>query len=88
MEGVYIFPHQAVACLADQTTRVETKEVVRGVLSFVADDGVTEYEGPVTAIVWNMPGLDFIVGLPDIAKNFVDVLTSMLRSTIGEVNEE
>ena len=48
---------------------METKEVIRGVLSFMADDGVTEYEGPVEAIVWNMPGLDFIVGLPDIAKN-------------------
>ena len=53
-----IFPHRAVACLADQTTRVETKEVIRGVLSFMADDGVTEYEGLVEAIVWNMPGLD------------------------------
>eukprot|EP01033_Poteriospumella_lacustris_P019869 gene19869-14459_t len=34
-----------------------------------------------------MPGLDFIVGLPDIAKNFVDLVASMLRSTTDEVNE-
>ena len=27
-----------------------------------------------------MPGMEFIVGLPDIAKNFVDLLTSMLRA--------
>ena len=27
-----------------------------------------------------MPGMDFIVGLPDIAKNYVDLLTSMLQS--------
>ena len=40
-----IFPHRAVACLADQATRIETKEVVRGTLSFVADDGSTEYSG-------------------------------------------
>ena len=61
-----IFPHRAVACLADQATRIETKEVVRGTLSFVADDGSTEYSGQVEAIVWNMPGMDFILGLPDI----------------------
>ena len=67
-----IFPHRAVACLADQATRIETKEVVRGTLSFVADDGSTEYSGQVEAIVWNMPGMDFILGLPDITRNFVD----------------
>ena len=47
----HIFPHRAIACLADQRTRVETKEVVRGVLSFVSDDGKTEYTGEVEAIV-------------------------------------
>jgi len=81
-----IFPHRAVACLADQATRIETKEVVRGTLSFVADDGSTEYSGQVEAIVWNMPGMDFILGLPDITRNFVDLLTSMLRVTTNEVS--
>ena len=28
-----IFPHRAVACLADQATKIETTEVIRGVLS-------------------------------------------------------
>ena len=64
-----IFPHRAVACLADQATRIETKEVVRGVLSFVSDDGKIEYQGEVEAIVWNMPGMDFILGLPDITRH-------------------
>jgi len=42
-----IFPNGAIACLADQRTRtrIETKEVVRGVLFFVADGGQTEYRG-------------------------------------------
>ena len=74
MEGSCIFPHRAVGSLADQATRIETKEVVRGTLSFVADDGSTEYSGQVEAIVWNMPGMDFILGLPDITRNFVDLL--------------
>ena len=43
----FIFPHRAVACLADQTTKVETKEIIRGILSFVGEDGVTEYHGQV-----------------------------------------
>jgi len=56
------------------------------VLSFVGDDGVTEYTGEVEAIVWTMPGMEFIVGLPDIAKNYVDLLTAMLRNSDVEVN--
>jgi len=77
-----IFPHRAVACLADQATKIETNEVVRGTLTFVEDDWSTEYSGQVEAIVWNM---DFILGLPDITRNFVD-LTSMLRVTTNEVS--
>ena len=80
----HIFPHRAIACLADQRTRVETKEVVRGVLSFMSDDGKTEYTGEVEAIVWDMPGMYFIVGLPDIARNYVELLTSMLQSSESE----
>ena len=59
-----------MACLADQATRIATKEVVRGVLSFVLDDGQLQYQGEVEAIVWNMPGMDFILGLPDITHSF------------------
>ena len=74
----FIFPYKAVASLADQTTRVETKEAIKGTLSFVGKDGVTEYQGLVQAIVWSMPGMEFILGLPDIARNFVDLLTLSL----------
>ena len=63
---------------------------MRGVLSFVADDGQTEYKGIVEAIVWEMPGMEFILGLPDIAKNYVQLLTSMLQAeatTVGSMLE-
>ena len=54
----FIFPHRAVACLADQTTKVETKEIIRGTLSFVGEDGVTEYHGQVAERVRSQdPGL-------------------------------
>ena len=52
-------------------------------LLFVSDDGKIEYQGEVEAIVCNMPGMDFILGLPDITRHFVELLTSMLR-----VNQE
>ena len=52
-------------------------------LSFVGVDGVTEYTGEVEAIAWSM---EFIVSLPDIAKNYVDLLTAMLRNSEVEVN--
>ena len=38
------------------------------------------------AIVWTMPGTEFIVGLPDIARNYVDLLTATLRDSDVEVN--
>jgi len=41
---------------------------------------MTEYHGQMEAIVWTIPGMEFIMGLPDIAKNFVDLLRSMLRA--------
>ena len=31
----FIVPHKAVACLADLTAKVETKEAIRGQLTFV-----------------------------------------------------
>ena len=33
--------YRAVACLADQTTKVETKEIIRGTHSFVGEDGLS-----------------------------------------------
>ena len=59
---------------------------MRGVLSFVADDGRTEYKGIVEAIVWEMPGMQFILGLRDIAKNYLQLLTSMLQAEATAVS--
>ena len=38
----FIVHHNAIACLADQTTRIETNEASRGQLTLVVDDGQTE----------------------------------------------
>ena len=73
-----IRPFEAQVRLADQKTVVRTTEIIRGVLSFMSDDG-KEFKGEVDAIVWNMKGLDFILGLPDIVRNFITLFFNMLQ---------
>ena len=73
-----IRPFEAQVRLADQKTVVKTTEIIRGVLSFVSDEG-KEYKGEVDAIVWSMQGLDFILGLPDIVRNFITLFFMMLK---------
>ena len=73
-----IRPFEAQVRLADQKTVVKTTEIIRGVLSFVSDDG-KDFKGEVDAIVWNMQGLDFILGLPDIVRNFITLFFTMLQ---------
>ena len=55
-----------------------------GVVSFMSNCGKTEYTGEVEAIIWSTLGMDFIVGLPDIAKNHVEFLRSLLQSSESE----
>ena len=64
--------------LADQKTVVRTTEIVRGVLSLMSDEG-KEFKGEVDAIVWSMKGLDFILGLPDIVRDFITLFFMMLK---------
>eukprot|EP01042_Synura_sphagnicola_P036304 gene36304-biopygen1517 len=78
-ECVSIIPYRSVARLADQVTKIETTEMVRGHLTFVSDNREKEYTGLVEAIVWEMPVMDFIVGLPDIFRNYVGLLTNLLQ---------
>ena len=79
-----IRPFEAQVRLADQKTVVKTTEIVRGVLSFMSDEG-KEFKGEVDAIVWNMKGLDFILGLPDIVRNFITLFFMMLQDYHDEL---
>ena len=71
-------PHQSVVRMADQLTRKNTSEMVTGVLSFVDDRG-REVKAVIEAIVWEMPKMDFILGLPDILRHYLDMFIAMLR---------
>jgi len=82
-----------VARSADQETRIEIKEMIRGELRFVSDDGVKHSSGFMEAIVRKMPGIHLIASLPDTACYHVDLLSSKLRNvgeeilTLGQVYE-
>ena len=78
-----IRPFETFVKLADQSTVIKTKEIVRGVLSFVSDGG-EPYTDEVDAIVWKMQGLDFILGLPDIVRNYITLFFLMLKQSQQE----
>ena len=73
-----ISPFKSTVRLADQLTTVRTTEKVRGKLSFVFDTG-EEVIGEVDAVVWEMKSIEFILGLPDILSQFLDLFIDMLR---------
>ena len=82
-----IRPYDAWVKLADQKTVIKTKEIIKGTLSFVSDGG-NDFSGEVEAIVWSMKGLDFILGLPDIVKNFITLFFLMLKQNQLELVAE
>ena len=45
-----------------------------------------EISGIVQVIVWTMPDLDFISGLPDVLKNFLPTIVEMLNDTQKSVS--
>ena len=79
-----LIPFSSTVRLADQFTTKRTKEMVRGVLSFVYDTG-EEVSAEVDAVVWEMPSIDFILGLPDILSKFLDLFIDMLQRAKHEM---
>ena len=61
-------------------------ELVTGTIGFVDDNG-RETRTVVEAIVWEMPKMNLILGLPDILRNFLDIFVKMLRDTERTLDE-
>ena len=57
-------------------------------MSFEVDEDHT-YEAEVEAIVWDMPGIDFILVLLDIVKRYMELLISdnRKRAELHELNK-
>ena len=77
-------PSETWVKLSDQKTQIKTTRAMRGILSFEVDADLT-YEAEVEAIVWEMPGIDFILGLSDVVRSYVELVISMLHSQKKEV---
>ena len=64
--------------LADQGTKKNTSEVITGPIGFIDDEG-REFRAVEEAIVWEMSKMDFILGSPDVLRNFFSVFAAILR---------
>ena len=71
--------------LGDNRTLVEVKENLVIPIAFMHEG--KEFSAEVSFIVWAMPGLDAIIGLPDIIKSFCDAFISMIKSDKLEPSE-
>ena len=81
-----ISPLNTVVKMADQQTKIKTSEKITGRITFVDDKGIDK-SGIVEAIVWKMPNLDFILGLPDVLRNFLPLFAQMLYDAQNSVTQ-
>ena len=72
--------------LADQRTTKESKEELEAEVSVTLSDG-SKQTAMLNLVVWNMPGMDMIMGLPDITKFYKDKFVDML-ATVSEATDE
>ena len=73
--------------MGDNQTCVQVNQAIEVGVSFVNDD-LKEYAAVLDFHVWEMPGLDMIVGLPDIVEHFAALFYDMLlRDKLGDLAE-
>ena len=70
--------------LGDNKTVVRVKENLVAPISFRHKEKL--YTAEVSFIVWSMPGLDAIIGLPDIVGSFCDLFVGMIRDSKGDLS--
>ena len=83
----HIKPTRSKIRLGDQRTVVESTEELHGNIFFQSVSG-QEVSASINFVSHSMPGMDVILGLPDIVNNFVPLLTEMLQtpSEASDVN--
>ena len=70
---------KSVVRLADQRTTLESSEELRGIVVINGHNGNT-YSAALDLVVWSMPGMDMIIGLPDITDHFRDIMIQMISA--------
>jgi len=81
----FLVANPGVVRLGDNKTLVDVKENLVIPISFIQEG--KEISAEVSFIVWNMPGLDAIIGLPDIIKSFCDAFVSMIKSDGADISK-
>ena len=68
---------KSVVRLADQKTTKESKEELEAEIEVNADNNNVQ-TARLNMVVWSMPGMDLIIGLPDIVQHFRETFFDML----------
>ncbi|OXE36858.1 MAG: hypothetical protein CGW95_05120, partial [Phenylobacterium zucineum] len=74
-----IVPVESLVRLADQKTILTSKEELQATVIVPGDDGEV-FTAQLDMVVWSMPGLDLIIGLPDITNHFRGKLIQMITN--------
>ena len=75
----YLTPVESLVRLADQKTVLGSKEELRAQLIIFGING-EEFIAELELVVWSMPGMDVIIGLPDITNYYKDKLVQMISN--------
>ena len=70
---------RSVVRLADQQTTKESKEELEAEIEVNTDNNNTQ-AAKLNMVVWSMPGIDLIIGLPDIVQYFKETFFDMLTN--------
>ena len=74
-----LFPCFGDVMLGDRKTVKTVEEELRIPVAFRDNAGVEHIAEPMRLCVWDMPGLDMIVGLPHILNNFMQLFIEMIK---------
>ena len=74
-----LVPVESLVRLADQQTVLGSKEELRARV-IIAGQGAEDFTADLNLVVWSMPGMDMIIGLPDITAHFRDKMIQMISS--------
>ena len=81
----FLVANPGVVRLGDNKTLIDVKENLVIPIAFIYEG--KQISAEVSFIVWTMPGLDAIIGLPDIIKSFCDAFVSMIKSDGAETSK-
>ena len=70
---------ESIIRLADQKTVLGSKEELMAKVIIKGEDD-KQYTADIDFVVWSMPGMDMIIGLPDITNHFKEKLIQMLSN--------